>query len=182
MSLIGVVGSRNVDDDGAAFASSVAYEAARLGYGIVSGGARGVDQVAMRAALEAGAPSVGVLADSLQKTVNSSATGTAIESGNVCLLSPFSPTAGFSVGNAMGRNKLVYSLSDATVVVAAAEGSGGTWAGAVEALEKDLCVVLVRDRSEGSAALAKKGGVLLESPAGLADAIASALPAQGKLL
>jgi len=34
----------------------------------------------------------------------------------------------------MGRNKLIYAMSTATLVVECEEGSGGTWAGAVEAL------------------------------------------------
>ncbi len=44
----------------------------------------------------------------------------------------------------MGRNKLIYCLSDAVVVVAATEASGGTWAGAEEALKARWVPVLVR--------------------------------------
>lgn len=51
---IGVVGSRDVDDEGKAFAHAVAAEAATRGMGIVSGGARGVDIESMRAALDEG--------------------------------------------------------------------------------------------------------------------------------
>jgi predicted Rossmann fold nucleotide-binding protein DprA/Smf involved in DNA uptake len=36
----------------------------------------------------------------------------------------------------MARNKLVYALSEVTVVVATDLESGGTWAGATEALKK----------------------------------------------
>lgn len=45
------------------------------------------------------------------------------------------PSATFSVGNAMGRNKIIYGLSRCTIVVASDHETGGTWAGATEALK-----------------------------------------------
>ena len=44
----------------------------------------------------------------------------------------------------MERNKLIYALSDAALVVAAAAESGGTWAGALEALESGRVAVYVK--------------------------------------
>jgi len=180
--LIGIVGSRDVDEAGSEFARDVAFAAAGLGYGVVSGGARGVDKTSMRAAYDAGAVSVGILADSLLKTVRSGATREAMELGKICLASPYAPTAGFSVGNAMGRNKLIYALSDATVVVAATEGSGGTWAGAVEAMEKSLCPVLVWRKCAGCSALVSRGATAFGSAGELGEAMESAAPNQGTLL
>ncbi|MEZ0324969.1 MAG: DNA-processing protein DprA [Fimbriimonas sp.] len=156
---VGIVGSREVDEEGSSFARAVAAEAVSLGKGVVSGGARGVDQIAMAGAFEAGGASVGILADSLVKTIKQPATAQALESGQVCLATPFSPNVPFSVGAAMGRNKLIYAMSVATVVVAASEGSGGTWAGAIEALDQQLCPVLVRDIPlEGNRKLIGRGG------------------------
>ena len=43
----------------------------------------------------------------------------------------------------MGRNKLVYALSETTVVIATDIESGGTWAGATEAMNKKICDVAV---------------------------------------
>jgi len=57
-------------------------------------------------------------------------------------MTPYAPSAGFSVGNAMGRNKIIYALSKAVVVVRSDEGSGGTWAGAVEALRNKTSNVI----------------------------------------
>lgn len=65
--------------------------------------------------------------------------------GQAVLVSPYHPSAAFSAGAAMGRNKLVYALSDVAVVVSSADGSGGTWTGAVEALKGGWVPVLVRD-------------------------------------
>jgi predicted Rossmann fold nucleotide-binding protein DprA/Smf involved in DNA uptake len=43
---------------------------------------------------------------------------------------------GFNVGHAMQRNKLIYALADAALVVTSDFEKGGTWAGAIEQLEK----------------------------------------------
>lgn len=132
---LGVVGSRNVTDDGAEAARAAAERAARLGYALISGGARGVDQTAMSAAFEAGGAVVGVLAESLSRRLKKPDVRRAIHDGRAVMCTPYRPDAPFSAGNAMGRNKLVYALSLVTLVVASEVGKGGTWSGAVEALK-----------------------------------------------
>lgn len=37
--------------------------------------------------------------------------------GRLVLVSPYDPSTGFNVGNAMQRNKLIYALADASLVV-----------------------------------------------------------------
>ena len=111
-----------------------ALAAVKEGFGVISGGAKGVDRLAMNAALDAGGQVVGVLADSLLQAARASEVRRAMSDGQLCVCSPYKPTAGFSIANAMGRNKLIYAMSTATLVVECEEGSGGTWAGAVEAL------------------------------------------------
>ena len=70
------------------------------------------------------------------------------------LLSPYDPNAGFNVGNAMQRNKLIYALADAALVVNSDLGKGGTWTGAVEQLDKFRQIpVFVRSTGAPSAAL-----------------------------
>ena len=87
--LIGVVGSRNVDNEGAAVAEGVAAVATRIGAGIVSGGAKGVDLKSMDAAYQAGVPSVGITAEGIgesgtaQRTAQRSRRGTASPSFTV---------------------------------------------------------------------------------------------------
>lgn len=44
----------------------------------------------------------------------------------------------------MDRNKLVYGLADAAIVVASTDGKGGTWAGAIEALRRSKIPIYVR--------------------------------------
>ena len=62
-----MVGSRNVNDAILRYAEGAGQLAAEADTAIVSGGARGVDQAAMRGALEEGGRSVGVLANSLER-------------------------------------------------------------------------------------------------------------------
>ena len=75
-----------------------------------------------------------MLADSLSRNARDPDVRRAVHGGRLCLCSPDKVTAGLTVASAMGRNKLIYSMSDATLVVEREEGSGGTWAGAGEAL------------------------------------------------
>ena len=103
---------------------------------IVSGGARGVDQLAMLAALEAGGTVVGMLADSFLRSATSGKAREAIQDGRLTLVSAFDPEAGFNVGNAMQRNKHIYALADFGLVVSSGYNEGGTWSGAIEQLEK----------------------------------------------
>lgn len=146
---IGVVGSRDVDEAGARIAQEIAREAVQLGLPVISGGARGVDSLAMNAAFSKRGQVVGVLADSLERAIRSSAMLSALDDEAVTLITQQHPKSGFSPQAAYGRNKLIYALADATVVVASAEGSGGTWKGAKEALGKQLPVLVWRGEGEG---------------------------------
>ena len=165
---IAIVGSRDADDVATEFTERLASAAARGGTTVVSGGARGIDVTAMRAAVEAGGTVVGVLPEGVERRLRESDTRSAVASGQAVLVSPYHPGAAFSAGAAMGRNKLIYSLADVAVVVSTAEGSGGTWTGAIEAIEGGWVPVLVRDGPDvpdGNAALIAKGGWSLPADA-----------------
>lgn len=162
---LGIVGSRAVSESGADVAREAAVIAVKSGFGVTSGGAKGVDLLAMNAALDAGGAVVGVLAGSLLRTARGPEVRRAISDGLVCLCSPYKPSAGFTVANAMGRNKLIYAMSNATLVVECDQGSGGTWAGAVEALRARKVPVIAwtgADASPGNLALIRRGAHPLE--------------------
>ena len=142
---IAIVGSREADDAAVAFTERLAAAAAAGGSAVVSGGARGIDVTAMRVAFAAGGTVVGVVPEGVERRLREASTRTAVAAGEAVLVSPYHPAAAFSAGAAMGRNKLIYALSDVAVVVSSAEGSGGTWTGAVEALRGGWVPVLVRD-------------------------------------
>lgn len=173
---VGVVGSRDVDADGAHVAREVAYAGVDAGLPVVSGAARGVDQQAMNAAFERGGQVVGVIADSLERTVAKPSTRQAVAGGQICLVTPYTPTAPFSAGNAMGRNKVIYALSRCVVVVRSEEGTGGTWAGATEALRRKFTTVVSWTgigSAAGNVALLTQGAVELGDMAELAQIIAA---------
>ena len=141
---LAIVGSRDVDQEALDFARRVAEIAAGQGITVVSGGARGIDGEAMGAALEAGGRVVGVLADSLARAAVARKYREALLDGRLVLVSTYDPGSGFSIGQAMGRNKYIYALADWGLVVSTSFESGGTWAGAKEALEQHRRPVYVR--------------------------------------
>lgn len=178
-SAVGVVGSREVDSVGLGFSRQIAEETVKLGHAVISGGAKGVDEIAMQAAVAKGGSAVGVLAESLVRQMKK----WNLDSGQICLCTPFAPDLGFQVGNAMARNKLIYAGSLATVVVSSAEGTGGTWSGATEAIKGRLCPVLVRaGGGEGNPAIIKQGGVAIAKAPDLHDLLKSATRVQESLL
>lgn len=158
---LAVVGSRDVDTALIDYTMSVGSLAAHAGRAVVSGGAKGIDQAAMRGALEAGGQVCGVLADSLEKNAMNREHRSMLLDGRLTLVSPYDPGAGFNVGNAMQRNKLIYALADASLVVSSDINKGGTWAGAVEQLEKlrfvPVYIRSVGEPSPGLEALLRKG-------------------------
>ncbi|MBI3414466.1 MAG: DNA-protecting protein DprA [Verrucomicrobia bacterium] len=189
---VAVIGSRNIDEAGAAFAKEVGRKAVAAKLAVVSGGARGTDRLAMDGALEADGIALGVLADSLEATIRKSDVRQLLLDERLALMTPYAPTAGFSVGAAMGRNKLVYGLAEFAVVVSSDHQTGGTWAGAVEALKANWCPVLARDGDgvpRGNRELLKLGAMALPADqlpeiSDLADWVqhhAQAMPAEAEL-
>ncbi|WP_322807228.1 DNA-processing protein DprA [Thermanaerothrix sp.] len=159
---IAVVGSRHADAVAQEAAQRLGEACGYAGLILYSGGAKGVDTLSMQAALDAGGYAVGVLGDSLVRALRT--WGRWLRSGHLCLLTPYHPEAGFSVANAMGRNKLIYTLANWAVVVASDKEKGGTWAGAIEALRHRWVPVLVLTYSgmpAGNLALIEKGGLAL---------------------
>ena len=151
---LAVVGSRDISDETRAFTSSIGNLAARSGNTIVSGDARGADRAAMDGALSSGGKSLGVLADKLDQAALRRSNRDHLMNGQLTFVSPYDPATPFNVGYQMQRNKLIYGLSDAAVVVNSDYGKGGTWAGATEQLDKFRFVpIFVRTSGEPSKGL-----------------------------
>lgn len=159
---VAVVGSRHLDEAGQACAEFVGNACGLSGLVLYSGGAKGVDSISMNAALTSRGTAVGILADSLEKSIRNPDNREAISRGDLCLVTPYSPSAPFSVGTAMGRNKLIYTLADHAIVVASDAEKGGTWAGATEALKSKWLPVFVLDHPDmpdGNKLLLQKGAL-----------------------
>jgi predicted Rossmann fold nucleotide-binding protein DprA/Smf involved in DNA uptake len=159
---LAVVGSRDRTDEDGDFARRVGEHCAQEGVAIISGAAKGIDRDAMAGALEVGGSALGVLAEGLAKTATSGQYRAGLVSDHLTLVSPFDPDARWFAYNAMERNKLLYGLSDAALVVASSADSGGTWAGATEALQLGKVKVFVKSTgvlAPGNPKLMHMGGI-----------------------
>ena len=145
---LAVVGSRKVSEQLIEYTERVGQLAADAEVPIVSGGARGVDQAAMRGSLEAGGHAIGVLGNNLERAALDRGNREPLMDGRLVLISSFDPAVRFRGWQAMERTKQIYALADAALVVNSDLGHGGTWAGATEQLGK-LRYVPVYVRSKG---------------------------------
>ena len=114
---LAVVGSRHVDEALIEFTKDIGRLTANARHTLVSGGARGIEQPAMHGALEAGGTVVGVLVDTLERAALNREHRNLLLEGQLVLISPYDSSAGFNVGHAMQRSKLIYALADAALVV-----------------------------------------------------------------
>jgi predicted Rossmann fold nucleotide-binding protein DprA/Smf involved in DNA uptake len=133
---LALVGSRDASPDALSFTQGVAQRSAEQGLSVISGGARGIDAAAIRAALEAGGRAVAVLADNLLRAVTVNEYKAAIRDERLTLATPHDPEAHFTVWRAMERNDCLYGLADFAVVVQFTTDKGGTWAGTIEHLKR----------------------------------------------
>ena len=161
---LAVVGSRNASEEDCAYATELGTRAASEGICILSGGARGIDQQAMLGALEAGGQAIAILPNNIVRTMTSASLRDFVDGGQLALVTPYNPDAGWNARLAMGRNKHIYCLSDAAVAVTSAAGQGGTWAGATENLRRGWVPLWVkdsRDHRSGSHGLVARGARFL---------------------
>ena len=159
---LAVVGSRHVNEALIKYTEDVGQLTAVSHRTVISGCARGIDQAAMGGALEAGGKVVGIVAAGLERAAVGREYREALMDGRLALICPYDPAARFNVGYAMQRNKLIYALADAALVVNSGYREGGTWAGASEQLTKlNLVPVYVRasggDVAKGLTELQKLG-------------------------
>ena len=156
----GYVGSRTINREDLDFTTGAVRKSLSLGYGVVSGGAEGVDTVACREALLRGGFCVEYLSGALCKRLRNRDSLGQIQQGRLLLLSLSEPDAPFRVGVAMMRNRYIYAQSEGTVVVRADLNRGGTWAGATDNLKNRWCPTLCRDHDyPGNRALIQRGAI-----------------------
>lgn len=157
-----VVGSRDRSEEDGEFARRIGEHCAKEGIAIISGAAKGIDREAMSGALESGGWALGVLAEGLARTATSGQYRSDLVSDRLTLVSPYDPDSRWFAYAAMERNKLLYGLGDAALVVASSAETGGTWAGATEALQHGRVKVFVKSTgavAPGNPRLLHMGGV-----------------------
>ena len=122
---VSLVGSRDLNPVNRAFAREIGRQAAKQGYVLVSGNARGADQEAQNACLEAGGKVISVVADALAGHSKQE---------NILYISEDDFDAPFSAQRALSRNRIIHSLGTYTFVAQCGYESGGTWDGTVKNL------------------------------------------------
>lgn len=161
---IGFVGSRDVKDTDIKKLRNLIGNATSKGYGVVSGGAKGVDTIATQESLYNGGIAIEFLSESLIKKLKDHNISQFIREKRLLLLSAVKPDAGFNTGNAMQRNKFIYTQSIATTVIKSNYNQGGTWAGAIENLKKgwvrEFC--LKNENCLGNNELMKRGAIPID--------------------
>lgn len=157
---VGYVGSRTISQEDLDFTVGAVRKTVALGYGVVSGGAKGIDTISGTEALLNHSFSIEYLSDSLLRKLRSKDIIREVQQGRLLLMSVAKPDAGFQVGIAMMRNRYIYVQSEGTVVVRSELNKGGTWAGATDNLKNHWCTTLCRDHSyPGNQALIKMGAL-----------------------
>lgn len=163
-SYIGFVGSRDVDSSDIVKLKKLVKSALKKGYGVVSGGAKGVDSISTQECLTGGGVAIEFLSESMIKKIKDHNISQYIREKKLLLLSAVKPDTGFNTGNAMQRNKYIYAQSKATIVIKSNYNQGGTWSGALENLKKswvrEFC--LKNDNCLGNNELIKKGAIAID--------------------
>ena len=149
--MVALVGSRELREENWKFAAEVGRQAARQGYVLVSGNARGADRTAQESCLDAGGKVICVVADELWKQPLRE---------NVLYVSEDDFEEGFSAQRALSRNRVIHALGVVTFVAQSSFGSGGTWDGTVKNLQNHWSDVYGFD--DGSDAMAELSQMGLE--------------------
>ncbi len=152
--MVSLVGSRDIRPENARFAAEVGCQAARQGYVLVSGNARGADKIAQESCLSAGGYVVIVAADSLEdKKINE----------HILYLCEDSFDFPFSAQRALSRNRVIHCLGSRVFVAQCEYQTGGTWNGTEKNLSCNWSPVFCyADNSIACQNLAQMGAVMID--------------------
>ncbi len=155
MPAIALAGRRELSQTNRAFAREVGRQAARQGYALVSGNARGADKEAQQACLDAGGCVIAVAADSLM--------GHSVRE-NVLYLSEDGFDQPFSAQRALSRNRVIHAMGEKTFIAQCGYQIGGTWDGTVKNLRCGWSpVYCFRDGSPAQILLEQMGAFAVET-------------------
>src|SRR5690606_22400838 len=140
---VAIVGTRTPDPEAAELARDLAYELGQAGCVVLSGGARGIDAAAHEGALDAGSPTVAVLATGLASAyppTHGALFGRIANRG--ALLTESDDEAAPQAYRFLRRNALLAALAKVVVVVQAPIRSGAlSTAAHARRLGRDLLAV-----------------------------------------
>ncbi|WP_249594325.1 DNA-processing protein DprA [Peribacillus frigoritolerans] len=142
---IGIVGSRNANQNAIEFTKKLSKKAVSESFTVVSGGSKGIDSFAHQTAIENGGKTIAILSDGLSKFIKKKENLNNILNKQLVAISPYHPNARFYSYTALERNKFIYGLSEFTVATSSDFKKGGTWSGAVENLKMNWVPLYVRE-------------------------------------
>lgn len=122
---VALVGSRELGADNLAFAREVGRQAARQGYVLVSGNARGADRAGQESCIAHGGEVICVVADELERHTPRK---------NMLYISEDGFDLPFTAQRALSRNRVIHCMGVRTFVAQAGYQHGGTWDGTVKNL------------------------------------------------
>lgn len=163
---IGIGGSRDATARSLELTRELSLRLAERGVVIVSGGARGVDGAAHRAALSVGGKTIVVLAQGIGTFQISDHWHGWIERGSLTIVSKFAPMDEWESFRALQRNATVGRLGEAFLVVQAGLKSGTLSAGQSALRSKVPLYVIAQtganaESFHGNEQLVREGGVAL---------------------
>ena len=183
---VGIVGTRSATSYGKSITRKLVEDLSIFQPVIISGLAYGIDIEAHRAALQIGLPTIAVMGSPLNQIYPAAHKNTAIqlqEMGN--LLSEYAPGSKMMPGNFPARNRIIAGLSDALIVVEAAEKGGALITAEIAySYDRDVFAVpgnLQSTFSEGCNQLIKKmKASIYTGPGDIADALFWSKPGEEK--
>ncbi|WP_339754992.1 DNA-processing protein DprA [Algoriphagus aquimarinus] len=184
---VGIVGTRSATTYGKSATRKIIEDLAIYQPAIISGLAYGIDIEAHRTALAIGLPTIAVLGSPIGRiypAVHKKTAEAIMETGAV--ISEYSPGSTMVPGNFPARNRIIASLSDALIVVEAAEKGGALITAEIAySYDKDVFAVpgnLQSQYSEGCNLLIKKMKAnIYTGPSDVAEALLWSKPGEVKI-
>ncbi len=160
---VGICGSRAASEAGVKYAKEFGRQAAKHGFVVVSGYARGVDTAAHTGAMEAGGATIAVLAEGVSHYRLRKDLKPYFSESNLLAVSPYGPDDRWTSWRAMARNRIIVGLTQGLFVIEAA-AKGGTIDAGLECIRqhKPLWVLEYKTTSQrpsGSQLLLEGAGV-----------------------
>lgn len=150
---VALVGSRDIGAENLEFAREVGRQAARQGFVLISGNARGADRAAQQACLDEGGQVISVVADELEHHNPGE---------NMLYISEDGFDLPFTAQRALSRNRVIHCMGLRTFVAQSGYQRGGTWDGTVKNLRFGWSpVYCFQDGSEAAKALEQLGAEMI---------------------
>ena len=184
---VGIVGTRSATNYGKSITRKIVEDLLPYQPVIISGLAYGIDIEAHRAALQVGLPTIAIMGSPLNQIYPAAHKNTAVQlQENGVLMSEYAPGSKMMPGNFPARNRIIAGLSDALIVVEAAEKGGALITAEIAySYDKDVFAVpgnLQSTYSEGCNFLIKKmKASIYTGPGDIADTLFWEKPGEEKI-